>query len=442
MKSIISVLFLVVAFTATAFSPSDNKGGLVSYKLFRSYDKKGVTQLWKEKGIPKFIAPVGYGVDIYEIVYLAPWVDGTMIRASGLYFVPKADSSEKLPLAVYHHGTQLERSRESFDRSAQQGIAFGLAADGFITLMPDYYGIGEGDKVHLYQHAWSEAMSTIYMLFAIDELNDQLNIGRTSDVYLTGYSQGGHATMAAHKYLQELKDPRFHVVASSPMSGAYDMSGVQAEVMFKPYTQPFYLPYLLVSYQHAYNAWDGNIYEVFKTPYDTIIPKYLEGTRTYAEFNKVLPEVPSEMLQPELVELFKANQEIPIISKIKENNLYEWVPEAPVLLCHCRGDEQVYYRNSEVAYKWMTENGAKDIRLQKVSDVFDHNTCALFAVMDTKFFFNNIRSGKTGRKKYGPPLKRALINIYKRKQEKKFVEQQKHKQRLRETEGLRAETQK
>lgn len=442
MKIIISVLLLVVTFTATAFSPSDNKGGLVSYKLYRSYDKKGVAQLWKEKGIPKFIAPVGYGVDIYEIVYLAPWVDGTMIRASGLYFVPKSKPTEKLSVAVYHHGTQLERKREDFDHSAQQGIAFGLAADGYITLMPDYYGIGEGDKVHLYQHAWSEAMSTIYMLFAIDELNATLNIERSPDIYLTGYSQGGHATMAAHKYLQEMSDPRYKVVASSPMSGAYDMSGVQAEVMFKPYTQPFYLPYLLVSYQHAYNAWDGNIYEVFKAPYDTIIPQYLEGTRTFGEFNKVLPEVPSEMLLPALVESFRANEEIPIVTKIRENNLYEWVPEVPVLLCHCRGDEQVYYKNSEVAYNWMTENGAKDIRLQKISDVLDHNTCALFAVMDTKFFFNNIRSGKTERKKYGAPLKRMLINIYKRKQEKKFVEQQKQKQQIRQTESLRAETQK
>jgi len=439
MRKILTLLLLCGTLMVSATPPADfqNEGKLVSYKLFRSYDKKGVAALWKEKGIPKFIAPVRYGVDIYEIVYMAPWVDGTMIRASGLYFVPKAKPGEKLPVAVYHHGTQLERQRESFDRSAQQGISFGLAADGYITLMPDYYGIGEGDKVHLYQHAWSEAMSTIYMLYAIEELNEIINVEHQPDLYLTGYSQGGHATMAAHKYIQELNDPRYKVVASSPMSGAYDMSGVQAEVMFKPYTQPFYLPYLLVSYQHAYQAWDGDIYEVFRSPYDTIIPKYLEGTRTYGEFNKVLPEIPSEMLQPDLVAAFRANEEIPMISKIKENNLYEWVPEAPVLLCHCRGDEQVYYKNSEVAYEWMTRHGARDIRLQKVSDVFDHNTCALFAVMDTKYFFNNIRNGKTDRKKYGPPLKRMLVNIYKRKQEKKFVEQQQEK--LRQNQGLRAE---
>lgn len=439
MRLLVSLVLVLSAFIVHAQDMPTDKGGLVSYKLFRSYDRKGIAEVWKEKGIPKFIAPVTYGVDIYEIVYMAPWVDGTMIKASGLYFVPKNTTDKELPIAVYHHGTQLERRREAFDNSAQQGISFGYASDGFNVLMPDYYGIGEGEKVHLYQHSWSEAMSTIYMLYAIDEMNDELKIKRSSDIYLTGYSQGGHATMAAHKYLQELKDPRFTVVASSPMSGAYDMSGAQASVMFKPYSQPFYLPYLLVSYQYAYNAWDGNIYDAFQAPYDSIIPPFFDGERTFPEFNKVLPEVPSDMLLPELVTKFRNNESIPMMERIKENDIYEWVPEAPMLLCHCKGDEQVYYKNSEVAYDYMTKHGAKDVRLEVVSEVLDHNTCALFAIMDTKFFFNNIRDGKPNKKKYGPPLKRMLINIYKRKQEKKFVKELNEQKR--QSEELRAATQ-
>jgi hypothetical protein len=439
MRHLLLLSFFILNFNAFSFTPNDDEGCLVSYKLYRSYDQSGVKALWKEKGIPKFFAPSNYGVDIYEVVYMAPWVDGTMIRASGLYFVPKMKKGEKLPVAVYHHGTQLERRRESFDKSAQQGISFGMAADGYITLMPDYYGIGDGDKVHLYQHAWSEAMSTVYMLFAMDQLNKILGIERKNDIYLTGYSQGGHATMAAHKFLQDLNNPLYKVVASAPLSGAYDMSGVQAEVMFKEYSQPFYLPYLLVSLDHAYDVWDGDIYEIFRSPYDTIIPPFFKGERNLREFNKVLPAVPADMLKPELVQEFVDNPEFPARKKIEKNNLYNWVPEAPMLLCYCEGDEQVYYKNSLVAHDWMTKNGAKDVRLRKLSDVFDHNTCALFAVMDTKYFFENVRNGKAGKKKYGPPLKRMLINIYKRKEEKKFVRKQQEK--LRQAESLRAEGQ-
>lgn len=438
MRHLLLFLLLSLNISAFAFTPNDDEGCLVSYKLFRSYDLNGVKALWKEKGIPKFIAPANYGVDIYEVVYMAPWVDGTMIRASGLYFVPQAKKGEKLPVAVYHHGTQLERKRESFDRSSQQGISFGMAADGYITLMPDYYGIGDGERVHLYQHAWSEAMSTVYMLFAMDQLNRILGMERKNDIYLTGYSQGGHATMAAHQFLQNLNNPLYNVVASAPLSGAYDMSGVQAEVMFKEYSQPFYLPYLIVSYDHAYDVWEGDIYEVFRSPYDTIIPPFFKGERNLREFNKVLPAIPSDMLKQELVQQFLENPEFPVRKKIEKNNLYNWVPEAPMLLCYCEGDEQVYYKNSLVAHDWMTKNGARDVRLRKVSKVLDHNTCALFAVMDTKYFFENVRSGKVERKKYGPPLKRLFINIYKRKKERQFVRKQQEK--LRQAESLRAET--
>jgi hypothetical protein len=42
---------------------------------------------------------------------------------------------------------------------------------------------------------------------------------------------------------------RFKVTATSPMSGAYDMTGEQEKYMFQKYPKPFYLPYLLTSYQ-------------------------------------------------------------------------------------------------------------------------------------------------------------------------------------------------
>jgi pimeloyl-ACP methyl ester carboxylesterase len=429
MKQLLFFLLLIVNAHVHAFEIDESQGRLVSYKLFRSYDKKGVAALWKEKGIPKFVAPVKYGVDIYEIIYMAPWVDGTMIRASGLYFVPKGKPGEKYPAAVYHHGTQLRRAREDFDKSAQQGITFGLAADGYLGIMPDYYGIGDGDKVHLYQHAWSEAMSTIYMLFAIDELNELLEVERNDQLFLTGYSQGGHATMAAHKYLQEFNHPRYQVTASAPLSGAYDMSGVQAEVMFQPYSQPFYLPYLLVSYAQAYeDVWEGDIYEIFRSPYDSIIPPFFEGSRDIKDFNKVLPKVPAEVIREELVDAFLNDPEFPMAKKIAKNNLYEWVPKAPMLLCYCEGDEQVFYKNSLVAHEWMKRNGAADVRLRKVSEVFGHNTCALFAVMDTRFFLDNMRKGKPN-KKLGPPVKRMLINAYKKKEEKKYIEKLEQKRR-------------
>lgn len=438
MKQLFGVVLFLMTLHANAEVMSKEEGCLVSYELKQSMSKQDILELWKSRKIPQFIMPVNYGADIYEVIYMAPWVDGTMIRASGLYFVPKMNADEQLPVAVYHHGTQLERARKPLLETSEQGAVLGLAADGFITLMPDYYGIGAGDKRHLYQHAWSEAMSTVYMLYAIEQLNEELQIQHKSDIYLTGYSQGGHATMAAHKYLQELNDPRFQVVASAPMSGAYDMSGVQAEVMFGPYKNPFYLPYLLVSYQEAYNFWDGDVYELFRAPYDTIIPKYMTGDKSYSEFNKTLPQIPVDMLKPEYVKEFQQNPDFIVAQKIAKNDLYQWVPEAPTFLCYCSADEQVVGENTIVAYNWMKKNGAQSIRKKNVSNQLGHFGCATFTVVEMRFFFDNVRKGKVNKKK-GPPLKRLMVNIYKRKKEKQAIE--KRKEQLRQTEGLHADTQ-
>ena len=51
--------------------------------------------------------------------------------------------------------------------------------------------------------------------------------------FLPDTLKGGHASFAAQKYLEELKDPRFIVTASSPMSGAYDMTGEQENICSK-----------------------------------------------------------------------------------------------------------------------------------------------------------------------------------------------------------------
>jgi hypothetical protein len=250
---------------------------LVSHTLIKSYSEKDVKQVWKEKGVPRIALPVRLGMDVYELIYLVPWLDGTMRKASGIYYVPKTDKA--VPFMMYGHGTKIEKHREVTDKDAQQFICMSYATDGYAAMFPDYYGIGKGEGKHLYQHAWSEAQAFIYMLYAIDELNKVLGVKHDGKLFLTGYSQGGHASMAAHKYLQELNDPRFKVTASSPMSGAYDMTGMQAQYMFQEYPRPFYLPYLLLSYQIAYNILDTeDPYEVFRAPFDTLFPQFLRTT--------------------------------------------------------------------------------------------------------------------------------------------------------------------
>lgn len=114
-----------------------------------------------------------------------------------------------------------------------------------------------------------------------------------------------------------MNDPRFQVTATSPMSGAYDMTGEQEKYMFQVYPRPFYLPYLLVSYQTAYKVLDiDNIY-IFSNYllihcYQNIIPT----TSTLDDLDKIMPKIPAEVVKDSLVNIYKTTPDF-IYKKIK-----------------------------------------------------------------------------------------------------------------------------
>jgi len=384
MKSVTLLIALLFALPTFATDP-EPKAFLVSYTLIKSHTKKTINALWKKNKVPKIALPVKLGVDIYEIIYKVQWIDGTWRNASGIYYVPKTEKA--VPYMMYGHGTQIHKGRKIHDGDSQQFICLAHATDGYATMFPDYYGMGKGEGKHLYQHAWSEGHAFIYMLKAVDELNKELAVNHNGQLFLTGYSQGGHASFAAHKYLEELNDPRFQVTASSPMSGAYDMTGEQQNYMFEEYPRPFYLPFLLLSYQEAYKIVDlENPYDIFQAPFDTLFPGFFEhnDSKTLDELNKLLPKIPMEVVAPQFIKEYQANDNHPFKVRLRENNLTDWIPKAPVQLCYCKGDKEVSYKNSEVAYEQMKAAGVEHIVLNNLSDNLDHNTCAGFAVLASK----------------------------------------------------------
>ena len=85
---------------------------LISYEKVADYSRKELIDTWKEQKIPRSIAPVKNGIDVYEVIYKTKWHDQSIIKASGLYYVPKNSVKKELPMVTYLHGTQIKRHRE------------------------------------------------------------------------------------------------------------------------------------------------------------------------------------------------------------------------------------------------------------------------------------------------------------------------------------------
>ncbi len=412
-KSIYAGLFISCLFFLFTIKQSVAQSKIVSSTLMASYTSAELKDTWKKNKVPEFIIPINHGVDVYDVIYMTEWHDGTPIKASGLYYVP-IGATKPMATLIYHHGTRIEKGRNK-KLGGENAICVAFATDGYAVLMPDYIGLGHGEKFHLYQHADSEAQASIDFLKASKLLNPKIGIETNDHLFLTGYSQGGHSAMATHKELEASYKIQFPVTASAPMSGAYDMSGVQSEVMFKPYDEPHYLPYLLKGYNEVYEIVPKEtFYEIFKPPYDTLIPKLFDGKHNRGQVNKALPKIPTEMVVDDMVKEYVENPQYKFTLALKENDLYNWKPEAPVQMCYCNADEQVTYKNALVAEKQMKALGAKNVKALRAGKKYGHQKCALFAAIYTKMYFDSFRKGHKNGKK-GPILHRLLIGLSKLK---------------------------
>jgi pimeloyl-ACP methyl ester carboxylesterase len=382
---------------------------LISYSEIKHYTQKELEQIWAENKINEWIVPITNGFRLYEILYTTSWHDGSSIKASGLCYVPDNFSAKTMPQMIYHHGTRTLK-KTNLNLLGENAICSGFSADGYLVIMPDYIGLGKGEKFHLYQNSESEATASINMLLAVQQLNKKLTVNTNDKLFLTGYSQGGHACMATQKKLQEEYTDSFKVTASSPMSGAYDMSGVQATVMTKPYPEPVYLPYLLMGINEVYNITEKD--KLFRAPYDSLFQFLYNGELNLQEINAYLPEIPADVVHPDLLEEYLNNPDFKFKAALQENDLLDWTPKVPTQLCYCNADKIVLPDNAKVAIKQMKSNGSKTIKLRRAAKKFGHVNCAIFSSIYTKFWFDSFRKGsKKGRK--GPLFKRFLLYLQK-----------------------------
>lgn len=398
--TILSVLFFSGSLLA--------QGRLLSHEKLTTITTAQFDSLLRSAGAPKSLVNIRYDVDVYSVIYTTAWHDGSEIKASGFYLLPREPKEVLTPLN-FSHGTRLQK-KNGFRFQGEEAIGAFYATDGYAVTISDYVGLGSGEKSHLYHHAETEALANINLLRAVKEINREMGLEVTDQLFLTGYSQGGHAALCTHQYMQEHLSDEFKVTASAPMSGAYDLAGVQAEVMYHPYETPGYLPYLLYSMQEVYRLIPED-QSFFIAPYDTLLPRLYTGDTALWYVNRLLPDIPAAIVRPELLAQMKAEPNNIVWKAMEANSPLDWAPEAPVLLCYCKGDEQVSYKNAGVAKKRLEAKGAEHIKTLKAGGKkFRHGPCALYTNIYGKLWFDSLRDGhKKG--KYGTGKQRFLLRM-------------------------------
>lgn len=342
------------------------QGELISHEFIEEFQVDEV-QLILDNEFGNLAPEALYDVSMYKIVYNTIDPAGNEVIASGVIGYPK-NLNQAFPMISWQHGTEVRRESVSSNNGFNI-LSLWLSTRGYIFLEPDYLGLGESELLHPYclknPSAWTtiDLIRSAQIFFENEQGYFYYPITSNNDLILFGYSEGGYVSMAAHEMLENQNLNEFNLLASFPMAGPYDLSGIMVDLMlnFEPYGEPYYLPYVLVPYINYYQL--GTLNEYFLPEYAELFEYLFNGEYSGSYINSIMPDIPIQVLLPSVIEDFSNNQNHPLRLKLFENNLWDWSPNADIHMFHGLGDELIPYENSQLAYDTFIENGSENVYL-------------------------------------------------------------------------------
>ena len=177
---------------------SNAPGAVTSVEHLKGYSATTLRLLLWWADLPEAVH-VEHGVDLYRIKYWTTNYDDTPVLASGLVSIPRKAAPKGV--VSYQHGTNPTRSLAPSKPTLGEGVIGSAVFAGgwYLFVAPDYIGLGASTELHPYFNTKSTVASVVDCLRAARACCDGLKIKWPDSVFLTGFSQGGHATIAVHK---------------------------------------------------------------------------------------------------------------------------------------------------------------------------------------------------------------------------------------------------
>ncbi len=315
------------------------------------------------------------------------------------------------PILLYAHGTSTNRAFNIADLQDSQNaegllLAALFASQGYIVVAPNYAGYDTSTlNFHPYLNADQQSKDMIDALSAARVALPAAGLLLTTDsgkLFITGYSQGGFVAMATQRAMQAAG---MTVTAAAPLSGPYALAAFFDAIMSGQVNggAPVFTTLMITGYQKSY----GNIYaassDIFETQYASGIDSLLPGLSSrsdlyaqgrlpqYALFSAAPPDPSYADITPATQPAFfapvfalgfgsanlitnsyrlkylldaaahpdggwptittgvaAASPGLALRQALAQNDLRNWAPTAPTLLCGGDGDPIVSWSNTQL----------------------------------------------------------------------------------------------
>ncbi|PVE07295.1 esterase [Limnohabitans sp. Rim28] len=306
-------------------------------------------------GLIALSGPAKCDVKLVSLNYVTPGAKGESSNASGVLLLPTgAGCTAAAPLVAYAKGTDVQKTRTLANPAdSETGLLAAMyAGQGYAVVATDYLGFAKSNySFHPYLHADSQATSVIDSIRAARNAVASQGGSLNGKVMLTGYSQGGHASMAAHRAIEKDLASEINVVAGAHLAGPYNLSGsMKLPDAIAGYQ--FFVPYLVTAWQKIYGNLYSDVKTAFKAPYaewvENLLPSPTLNYTTLVTTGK-LPgingETPNQardaLFQPAFSSDILTNPNNATFLAAKKNDLLDWSPKSRTMLCSGSGDPTV-----------------------------------------------------------------------------------------------------
>ena len=339
---------------AYAYTDEQNTGG-VAIRKTNSVTGAAILQELLKYGNQKKVT---------EIVGTYPSVDlnWDTVRLSGKVMLPRGQKPKRLILVS--HYTVCSNGEAPSNCFSLEGV---LVQMGYGLIIPDYMGYGiTRDSVHPYLVMDLTARNVLDMYFAVKPWLKAIDREpEHPEIILMGYSQGGANTMAVEHLIETeywaVEDPRqvkIHRVFAG--GGPYDVKATYERfVNTDTASYPVAVP-LVVQGMIYGNKLQMDMRDLMQGWLFDHLDEWVNSKKyTSAQVNELIgTHVTHEMLTDEAMDQ-KSTKVMELQKAMVANSItsFDWIPEAPVYICHSIDDETVPFINaSNAKSKWNNSN--------------------------------------------------------------------------------------
>ena len=316
-----------------------------------------------------------YAVNSYRLTYLTTDKDGAATTASGLVSVPVKAEGARSPIISYQHATTFHNDQAPSIKVEAVEPPLVLASLGYIVVSPDYVGFGASKgQVHPYLISAPTANVIVDMLNASDTWRARSGVADNGQLYLAGYSEGGYATMAAHRAIHLANGPlKQRLQSAVPGAGPYDVVETLDEQLDRV----------------------GKLFPPLGALLDpghlSKLPESVQREVRDLLIQQMVPENGDVAYQSLFLDRYIADERDALA---REHSVHlGWAPNVPVYLFHGRLDLTVPYSASTSAQQALRAAGATDVSLTDcTTPKFGHLEC-----VPEYFRFAVERIGRTAR---------------------------------------------